>query len=88
MMLLEFLQVHWPPKLLQGFQRESLLPLWHLLTGVLRTCRYAAIRHLPLAKDLVRSSRQQLVAHLDTYSKRHPKLFRAVRRPPGACHAL
>ncbi|KAK9839848.1 hypothetical protein WJX81_005830 [Elliptochloris bilobata] len=39
---------------------------------------YAAIRHLPLAKDLVRASRQQLVAHLDTYSKRHPELFRAV----------
>ena len=43
--------------------------------------RYAAIRHLPLAKDLVRASRQQLVAHLDTYSKRHPALFRDVRGP-------
>jgi len=44
--------------------------------------RYAAIRHLPLAKDLVRASRQQLVAHLDTYSKRHPTLFHAARPAP------
>ena len=44
---------------------------------------YAAIRHLPLAKDLVRASRQQLVAHLDGYAKRHRALFERVgfRRP-------
>ncbi|BDA48136.1 probable adenylate kinase at N-terminal half [Coccomyxa sp. Obi] len=41
---------------------------------------YAAIRHLPLAKDLVRSSRQQLVAHLDGYAKRHQALFEKVVR--------
>ena len=40
---------------------------------------YAAIRHLPLAKDLVRASRQQLVAHLDGYAKRHKSLFERVR---------
>ena len=40
---------------------------------------YAAIRHLPLAKDLVRASRQQLVAHLDGYAKRHKELFERVR---------
>ena len=39
---------------------------------------YAAIRHLPLAKDLVRMSRQQLVHRLDLYCKRHPDLFTAV----------
>ena len=39
---------------------------------------YAAIRHLPLAKDLVRASRQQLVAHLDGYAKRHHDLFQRV----------
>ena len=39
---------------------------------------YAAIRHLPLAKDLVRASRQQLVAHLDGYAKRHNALFERV----------
>ena len=39
---------------------------------------YAAIRHLPLAKDLVRASRQQLVAHLDGYAKRHKALFEQV----------
>ncbi|CAK0784866.1 hypothetical protein CVIRNUC_008071 [Coccomyxa viridis] len=39
---------------------------------------YAAIRHLPLAKDLVRASRQQLVAHLDGYAKRHKELFERV----------
>ena len=39
---------------------------------------YAAIRHLPLAKDLVRASRQQLVAHLDGYAKRHHDLFQLV----------
>lgn len=42
---------------------------------------YAAIRHLPLAKDLVRASRQQLVAHLDGYAKRHKRLFERVRYP-------
>lgn len=36
-------------------------------------------RHLPLAKDLVRSSRQQLVAHLDGYAKRHRPLFEKVK---------
>ncbi|EIE27218.1 hypothetical protein COCSUDRAFT_64127 [Coccomyxa subellipsoidea C-169] len=41
---------------------------------------YAAIRHLPLAKDLVRSSRQQLVAHLDGYAKRNRPLFEKVVR--------
>ena len=40
---------------------------------------YAAIRHLPLAQDLVRASRQQLVHRLDTYSKRHHKIFMEVR---------
>lgn len=39
---------------------------------------YAAIRHLPLAQDLVRASRQQLVHRLDTYSKRHHKIFMEV----------
>eukprot|EP00884_Botryococcus_braunii_P018635 jgi/Botrbrau1/5455/Bobra.27_1s0006.1 len=39
---------------------------------------YAAIRHLPLAKDLVRISRQQLVSHLDLYCKRHNKTFMKV----------
>ena len=40
---------------------------------------YAAIRHLPLAQDLVRASRQHLVHRLDTYSKRHHKIFMEVR---------
>jgi adenylate kinase len=35
---------------------------------------YAAIRHLPLAKDLVRVARQRLVFRLDSYCKRHPTL--------------
>ena len=39
---------------------------------------YAAIRHLPLAQDLVRASRQHLVHRLDTYSKRHHKIFMEV----------
>ncbi len=39
---------------------------------------YAAIRHLPLAQDLVRASRQQLVHRRDTYSKRHHKIFMEV----------
>lgn len=42
---------------------------------------YAAIRHLPLAQDLVRASRQQLVHRLDTYSKRHHKIFMEVGLP-------
>ena len=49
---------------------------------------YAAIRHLPLAKDLVRASRQQLVAHLDGYAKRHKELFERVRRPRPAASLL
>ena len=47
--------------------------------------RYSAIRHLPLAKDLVRASRQQLVAHLDAYSKRHRGLFEKVILKPLLC---
>lgn len=35
---------------------------------------YAAIRHLPLAKDLVRVARQRLVFRLDSYCRRHTKL--------------
>lgn len=50
---------------------------------------YAAIRHLPLAKDLVRISRQQLVSHLDFYCKRHNKTFLQVRawERTGASHS-
>ena len=36
---------------------------------------YAAIRHLPLAKELVRAARQRLVFRLDLYCKKHYKLF-------------
>lgn len=39
---------------------------------------YAAIRHLPLARDLVRVARQRLVFRLDAYCKRDNKLFRDV----------
>lgn len=46
---------------------------------------YAAIRHLPLAQDLVRASRQQLVHRLDTYSKRHHKIFMEVRHKDAPC---
>ena len=49
---------------------------------------YAAIRHLPLAKDLVRASRQQLVAHLDGYAKRHKELFERVCWPRPAALLL
>lgn len=36
---------------------------------------YAAIRHLPLARDLVRVARQRLVFRLDRYCRRHPRVF-------------
>lgn len=36
---------------------------------------YAAIRHLPLARDLVRVARQRLVFRLDMYCKKHYRLF-------------
>ena len=39
---------------------------------------YAAIRHLPLARDLVRVARQRLVFRLDSYCKRHHKTFQEV----------
>ncbi|KAL4420036.1 hypothetical protein ABPG77_001286 [Micractinium sp. CCAP 211/92] len=39
---------------------------------------YAAIRHLPLARDLVRVARQRLVFRLDSYCKRDGKLFSDV----------
>jgi hypothetical protein len=41
---------------------------------------YAAIRHLPLARDLVRVARQRLVFRLDSYCKRNPALFSQVVR--------
>eukprot|EP00891_Asterochloris_glomerata_P009685 jgi/Astpho2/9685/e_gw1.00147.4.1_t len=46
----------------------------------LQEATYAAIRHLPLAADLVKASRQQLVHRLDTYSKRHRKTFLEIVR--------
>lgn len=36
---------------------------------------YAAIRHLPLARELVRVARQRLVFRLDMYCKKHYRLF-------------
>jgi adenylate kinase family enzyme len=39
---------------------------------------YAAIKHLPLARDLVRVARQRLVFRLDSYCKRHSKMFTEV----------
>ena len=39
---------------------------------------YAAIKHLPLARDLVRVARQRLVFRLDSYCKRHNKMFTEV----------
>ena len=39
---------------------------------------YSAIRHLPLARELVRTSRQQLVSHLDSYCRRHNAIFKQV----------
>ncbi|KAK2079296.1 hypothetical protein QBZ16_002987 [Prototheca wickerhamii] len=39
---------------------------------------YDAIRHLPLARDLVRVARQRLVSRLDAYCKRAPARFAAV----------
>jgi len=36
---------------------------------------YASIRHLPLARDLVRVARQRLVFRLDMYCRRHFRLF-------------
>lgn len=40
---------------------------------------YSAIRHLPLARELVRTSRQQLVSHLDGYSRKHNTIFKQVQ---------
>jgi len=39
---------------------------------------YAAIKHLPLARDLVRVARQRLVFRLDSYCKRYNKMFTEV----------
>ena len=39
---------------------------------------YQAIRHLPLAKDLVQHARQQLVNRLDDHCEKHPTLFQKV----------
>lgn len=40
---------------------------------------YAAIRHLPLARDVSQHARQQLVMRLDNHSERYPDLFQKVR---------
>lgn len=39
---------------------------------------YQAIRHLPLAKDLVQHARQKLVHRLNAHSEKHPHLFQRV----------
>lgn len=39
---------------------------------------YSAIRHLPLAKDLVKTARQQLVRRLDEYCEKYPESFEQV----------
>ena len=50
---------------------------------------YSAIRHLPLARELVRTSRQQLVSHLDSYCRKHNSIFKQAgsRRPSAQVHA-
>ena len=44
----------------------------------LEAVTYDAIRHLPMAKELSRISRQQLTARLDTYALSHSELFHKV----------
>jgi len=44
----------------------------------LETETYAAIRHLPLATELARAARQQLVSSLDGHRSRHGELFEGV----------
>ena len=39
---------------------------------------YQAIRHLPLAKDLVQLARQKLVHRLNAHSEKHPHVFQRV----------
>ena len=41
---------------------------------------YQSIKHLPLARHLVKSSRAQLVTRLDNYCKRHNEVFQEVIR--------
>jgi len=48
----------------------------------LEEATYSAIRHLPLARELVRTSRQQLVSHLDGYCRKHNAVFKQVLIPP------
>lgn len=49
---------------------------------------YSAIRHLPLARELVRTSRQQLVSHLDSYCRKHHDIFQQVKpRIPQRMHS-
>ena len=52
---------------------------------VLGEATYAAIRHLPLAVELVRKSRQQLVSHLDSYCNHHNDLFSEVCLASAEC---
>ena len=44
----------------------------------LSVATYVMIRHLPLAKDIVRSARQELVMRLDGYCEANAELFREV----------
>ena len=39
---------------------------------------YQSIKHLPLARHLVKSSRQQLVTRLDNYCRRQNEIFQEV----------
>lgn len=39
---------------------------------------YAAIRHLPLARDVSQHARQQLVMRLDAHCEKYPDLFQRV----------
>ena len=45
----------------------------------LEDATYQSIKHLPLARHLVKSSRQQLVTRLDNYCKRQNEVFQEVR---------
>ena len=45
----------------------------------LSVATYVMIRHLPLAKDIVRSARQELVMRLDGYCEANAELFREVK---------
>lgn len=63
---------------LDDTRKQILRELRYQSSTDLEAVTYAGIRHLPMAKELAKLSRQQLTSRLDTWALSHSELFQKV----------